>query len=190
MEKMKNKKSPVERRKFLRMVGTALAGTSILAIGGASALATRGEESYFWQIDPELCTFCGLCETECVLPLSAVKAVHSIKMCGFCDLCGGYFISSARELTTAAENLLCPTGALQRRFIEDPYFEYSIIQDLCNGCGKCAKGCSAFGNGALYLQIMRDLCVDCNECRIATVCPPNAIVRVPRSRPYIRRMKV
>lgn len=171
------------------MVGSALAGTSILAISGVLARETRGEASYFWQIDPNLCTFCGLCETHCVLPLSAVKCVHAIDICGFCDLCGGYFRSNVRELSTAAENLMCPTGALVRKFIEDPYFEYSVIEELCNGCGLCARGCNAFGNGALYLQIMRHLCQDCNECQIATVCPPNAIIRVPRHTPYLRRSR-
>ena len=105
-------------------------------------------------------------------------------MCGYCDLCGGYYRSNVKELNTAAENLMCPTGAIQRRFVEDPYFEYTIDESLCNGCGKCVKGCGSFGNGSLYLQIKRDLCMDCNECQIATVCPGDAIVRVPVDKPY------
>ena len=38
----------------------------------------------------------------------------------------------------AAENQACPTGAITRRFVETPYYEYTIDEELCNGCGKCA----------------------------------------------------
>ncbi|MDR2970911.1 MAG: ferredoxin, partial [Bacteroidales bacterium] len=106
------------------------------------------------------------------------------KVCGYCDLCGGYYRTNAKELNTAAENLVCPTGAIQRKFVEEPYFEYSINEDLCNGCGKCAKGCNSFGNGSLYLQIKQDLCKNCNECQIAKACPAGAIKRVPVSKAY------
>ena len=99
-------------------------------------------------------------------------------------MCGGYYRSNVKELNTAAENLMCPTGAIQRKFVEDPYFEYAIIEDLCIGCGKCVKGCTSFGNGSLYLQIKRDLCKDCNECAIAKVCPSNAISRVSIDQAY------
>jgi electron transport complex protein RnfB len=89
-----------------------------------------------------------------------------------------------KELDTAAENLLCPTGAIQRKFVEDPYFEYTIDESLCNGCGKCAKGCNSFGNGSLYLQIKQELCTNCNECAIMNVCPDDAIQRVPAAKVY------
>jgi electron transport complex protein RnfB len=105
-------------------------------------------------------------------------------VCGYCDLCGGYYRTNAKELNTAAENLLCPTGAIQRKFVEEPFFEYSISEDLCNGCGKCAKGCNAFGNGSLFLQIKQELCKNCNECQISKVCPAHAISRVPVSNVY------
>ena len=95
-----------------------------------------------------------------------------------------YYRSNVKDLNTAAENLRCPTGAIQRKFVEDPYFEYTIDEDLCNGCGKCAKGCGSFGNGSLYLQIKRDLCLDCNECKISRVCPSDAITRVPNDQAY------
>lgn len=171
--------SPIARRKFLRMFGTMVAGGTILvATGGLVRKVIGQEETRYWQIDPDKCTQCGRCETECVLSVSAVKCIHANKVCGYCDLCGGYYRSNVKELNTAAENLLCPTGAIERKYIEDPYFEYTINESLCNGCGKCVKGCSSFGNGSLYLQIKRDLCKDCNECTIATACPANAITRV------------
>jgi len=83
--------------------------------------------------------------------------------------------------------LVGPTGAIRRRFVESPYFEYTIDEPACIGCGLCVKGCTNFGNGSLYLQIRHDRCVDCNACRIAEVCPSGAIVRVPASAPYIRK---
>ncbi len=85
----------------------------------------------------------------------------------------------------AAENQLCPTGAIERRFVEDPYYQYSIDEPLCIGCGKCVEGCEAFGNGSLFLQIRHDRCVNCNQCSIAAACPSDAFVRVPASKPYL-----
>jgi len=178
--------SPIARRAFFRTLGKWCTLGAILTLFGLSfrkSTAKRGI-ACFWQIDSSKCTFCGRCETDCVLAVSAVKCVHAVKVCGFCDLCGGYYRANVKELNTAAENLTCPTGAIQRRFVEDPYFEYSIDERLCNGCGKCAKGCNAFGNGSLYLQIKHELCKGCNECQIAKVCPADAISRVPSDRAY------
>jgi len=181
----RDKATPEERRKFLKTCARLLAGGSTLALFGLSyRKSTAKGATCFWQIDPTKCTFCGRCETGCVLPISAVKCVHAVKVCGYCDLCGGYYRTNVKELNTAAENLLCPTGAIQRKFVEEPYFEYSINENLCNGCGKCAKGCNAFGNGSLYLQIKQELCKSCNECRIAKVCPADAIRRVSMNEAY------
>jgi electron transport complex protein RnfB len=106
-------------------------------------------------------------------------------MCGFCDLCTGYFEPQPNSLNTGAENQLCPTGAVVRTFVEDPYFEYRIDESLCIGCSKCVAGCTAFGNGSLYLQIRHDRCVNCNECSIASACPADAVVRTPVEQPYL-----
>lgn len=185
MKEDKKIQSPINRRDFLRVCGTAVAGGAVLATGavlGLRAKASTGD--LFWQIDPTKCTQCGRCETECVLPVSAVKCIHANRVCGYCDLCGGYYRSNVKELNTAAENMMCPTGAIERKFVEDPYFEYTINEDLCNGCGKCVKGCSSFGNGSLYLQIKQDLCVNCNECQIAQKCVSDAITRVDYATAY------
>jgi electron transport complex protein RnfB len=140
---------------------------------------------YVWQIDPFKCTQCGRCATECVRDLSAVKCVHAYQLCGYCDLCGGYFKPNTHKLNTGAESQLCPTGALKRKYIEEPFFEYTIEEDLCNGCGKCVKGCGSFGNGSLHLQIRHNECQNCNECSIARMCPSNAISRVPVEAAYL-----
>jgi electron transport complex protein RnfB len=111
--------------------------------------------------------------------------MHNFEMCGYCELCTGYFDPEPIALDSGAENQLCPTGAIRRERIEDPYHEYTIIGPLCIGCGKCVKGCTAFGNGSLYLQVSHDLCVNCNECAIAAACPSQAFRRVPATSPYL-----
>jgi ferredoxin len=180
MEKKELKISPEKLQKFFKTFWRIVAFAVILALIGFSYQKTIIKDAaYFWQIDLEKCTHCGRCETKCVMPTSAVKCIHDVKVCGYCDLCGGYYRTNAKELNTAAENQICPTGAIQRKFVEEPYFEYSINEDLCIGCGKCAKGCNAFGNGSLYLQIKLELCKKCNECHISRVCPTGAIKRVP-----------
>jgi electron transport complex protein RnfB len=174
--KEENKNSPIARRKFLKIAGRTAAGGGLLALTGR-LIARSEEDKSYWQIDPLKCAQCGRCETECVLAVSAVKCFHANKVCGYCDLCGGYYRANVKDLNTAAENMMCPTGAIRRKFVEDPYFEYEIDESLCTGCGKCVKGCSSFGNGSLYLQVKRDVCVDCNMCNITASCPADAISR-------------
>lgn len=143
-----------------------------------------------WQLDPRKCIQCGRCETECVLQPSAVKCVHGIEMCGYCKLCFGYFKPNAPRLDESAENQICPTGAIVRKFIETPYFEYTINEPLCTGCGLCVKSCTNFGNGSLYLQVRHDRCVNCNTCRIAERCPAQAFTRVSCDEPYLLKEKL
>lgn len=200
----------IRRRDFLRSCGRGIMLGSAAAVAGTiftrrqltgpckkgpceacaevNSCANRkksADDKLIWQIDPRKCVQCGQCATHCVLNMSAVKCVHSYSMCGYCKLCFGYFQPGANALNEAAENQVCPTGAINREFIEDPYFEYSIDETLCNGCGKCVKGCNTFGNGSLHLQVSHDLCVNCNECAIARACPADAFTRVPAKKPYL-----
>jgi electron transport complex protein RnfB len=182
--------SSVDRRQFLgnaaRVSGLAVAAGAAGFLAGRSGQADQTR----WQIDPDKCIGCGNCATYCVLDESAVKCVQCFDMCGYCDICTGYFDTNYMDLSTAAENQLCPTGAVVRHFIEEKagqrFYEYTIDLPLCIGCGLCVKGC-ALMNGSLYLQVMHDRCVDCNECAIAAACPSRAFGRVPRETPY--RMK-
>ncbi|MCP5521908.1 MAG: 4Fe-4S binding protein [Verrucomicrobiales bacterium] len=178
----------VSRRDFLR------GGVRVAGMTGAGLLAgvlthKAGATTHVWQIDPAKCVRCGLCATECVLEQSAVKCVHSHDICGYCELCTGYFEPQPNALNTGAENQLCPTAAIIRKFIEDPYYEYVIDEDLCIGCGKCVEGCNRFGNGSLYLQVRQDRCVNCNECSIARVCAGDAFRRVPVDHAYLLKTK-
>lgn len=173
------------RRGFVGWVARALALVGLGALAGRLAWPRRRHDGLVWQLDPHLCMQCGRCATECVLRESAVKCVHNFAMCGYCELCTGYFIPDPVALDTGAENQLCPTGALERHFVEDPYYEYTVVEPLCVGCGKCVKGCVMFGNGSLFLQVRHDRCLNCNECRIARHCPTNAFRLVPASQPYL-----
>ncbi|MBN1698868.1 MAG: hypothetical protein JW881_15230 [Spirochaetales bacterium] len=178
-----NKRS-MNRREFLKTMARFGAAASIAGIGTYAATSSLGE-GMVWQIDPFICIQCGQCATNCVLTPSAVKCFHAYNVCGYCDLCSGYFMPDPPALSTGAENRLCPTGAIIRTYVEDPYYEYTIDEGLCIGCGKCVMGCSAFGNGSLFLQIRHDRCVNCNECSIARRCPSGAIQQVPASTPYL-----
>jgi len=166
------------RRQFVARLGR---GASLCALGVATVpLFAHGDrDELVWQIDPYKCTQCGRCQTECVLAQSAVRCVHDFSMCGYCEFCFGFFRDDATALTEGAENQACPTGALMRRFVEEPYYEYIVNEQLCIGCGKCVKGCNQFGNGSLYLQVQHDICLNCSECAIAAACPANAFVRLP-----------
>jgi H+/Na+-translocating ferredoxin:NAD+ oxidoreductase subunit B len=177
------------RREFLRDF-CRYSGLAALGVGGvALSRGSKDLDGWRWQIDPHKCIACGKCQTNCVLDHSAVTCKHSFSMCGYCDLCTGYFIAEPNELNCGAENQQCPTGAIRRKFIEDPYYEYTIDPRLCIACAKCVKGCAAFGNGSLYMQIDQHRCKNCNECAIAVKCPAQAIVRVPAASPYLPKEK-
>ena len=178
------------RRQLLVAGGRA---GSVLAVGGVAAIVGRraAREETVWQIDPEACNFCGNCATYCVLDPSAVKCVHAFDLCGYCDFCSGYFEqgSGASGSETGAENQLCPAGAILRTHVEGTHYEYKIVEDKCIGCAKCVKGCTEQANGALFLQVRHDRCVNCNECAIAAACPADAFRQVPAWQPYILKGK-
>lgn len=185
----KEDKEKITKREFLRQsFGTALA----IGLGGAFTYKAVGSKSknLVWQINPEKCTKCGRCATDCVLSLSAVKCVHNFSLCGYCKLCFGFFQPGAKKLNKSAENQICPTGAITRKFVEEPFFEYTIDESLCNGCGKCIKGCNSFGNGSLFLQVRHDRCLNCNECSISKVCSSEAFERIPVDKAYLLKGKL
>ncbi len=166
-------------------------GVGFLAVGGMLGYVAKAsaEENLVWQIDPLKCTACGNCATHCVLEPSASKCVHAFSICGYCELCFGYFDPEANTENPAAENQLCPVNAISRKRVtpERPYYEYLIDEELCVACGKCIQGCAEFGNGSLHLQLRHDRCLNCNECAIAEACPADAFVRVPASEPYLMK---
>ena len=180
-----SKEAETTRRGFL---GRIIAVAVTLTAGGAlflrSAFGAQGKRTV-WQIDPQKCNQCGRCADNCVQAQSAVRCVHQYELCGYCKLCFGYFRQGAPNLTEDAENQTCPTGAITRKLVEEPYFEYNINERLCIGFGKCIKGCTSFGNGSLFLQVRQEYCLNCNQCSIALNCPTGAYRRVPEKAPYI-----
>jgi Na+-translocating ferredoxin:NAD+ oxidoreductase subunit B len=190
-------KNKIDRRAF---VADGLRILGALGIGGAAAALTLRKaaqkdglscgEGYVWQLDPDKCMACGNCQTACVLDESAVKCVNCFALCGYCDVCTGYFPTKDFVLDTGAENHLCPTGAITREFVEaksgERFFEYTIDESLCIACGKCVVGCKLM-NGSLYLQVRHDRCQNCNECAIAVQCPTQAFRRVPVGSPNLLR---
>jgi len=185
---MSEPKRKLTRRELIRR---GALGAGLVGVGAATGLlaARRSEGGTVWQLDPEKCLQCGQCATYCVLDPSAVKCVHAFVLCGYCDLCFGYFPPGTEPDAAfdrpSAESQLCPTEAIRRKWVEGPYYEYSIDEALCIGCGKCVKGCNIFGNGSLFLQARHDRCLNCNECSIAAACPAKAWRRVPADRPYL-----
>jgi electron transport complex protein RnfB len=168
-------------RRSVLTTGVWVAGA--LATGGLTALLTRRAtaEPMLWQIDPTRCINCGNCQTKCVLQPSAVRCAHLTPICGYCDICRGFLKADYDSQDSGAENELCPRNAIRRRLVAAPYYEYTIDEARCIGCGKCCKGCAAFGNASLMLQIRHSICVNCNQCAIAAACPARAVVRVPAS---------
>lgn len=173
----------VNRLEFFKQGLGRIASMALGLVSGFTLFGSQRKNTV-WQINPMKCVHCEHCATSCVLTPSAVKCVQSYPMCGYCRLCFGYFQPNAPDLTTAAENQLCPTNAIERLFIEEPYYEYNIDEEVCIGCAKCVKACEMFGNASFYLQVRHDRCVNCNDCSIARQCPADAWERVPADQPY------
>jgi electron transport complex protein RnfB len=174
------------RREFFdrsfRIVGLAGLG------GAATLLARRAASNTVFQVDPSKCVACDLCRTSCVLSHSAVKAVNEFNKCGYCQLCPAYYdVTSQPDDMGLPTGKVCPQDALKRKVVgkvdtEDPnnnYYEYTVDESLCDGCGKCVKACKPpAGNGALRLEVRFNRCLECDECSIKIVCPENAFVRI------------
>jgi len=184
-------------------LGHAARGAALLGLGGVSALlALKAHATQAWAIDVGKCVnsklgavgveICELCATDCVLPLSAVRAVNEFSACGRCYVCPAYFkITSAVGPDGLPSEKVCPRDAIKREPIgwvdpDDPannFYEYTIDEALCNGCGRCVMECKEpSGLGSVRLEVRHDACLDCNRCSIATVCPEDAYDRLPPDR--------
>ncbi len=188
------KKQPTRRD----VLGHVVRGTGLLVLGGAAVhLVRRANAEGAWWIDPTKCVnirlgatgveVCDLCATDCVLPLSAIRAVNEFSECGRCCICPAYYdVRSEVGPDGLPSRKLCPRDAITREAIgevdpEDPlnnFYEYTIDEDKCNGCGACVMGCKEpAGLGSIRLEVRYDVCLDCNRCTIAQVCPDDAIVQ-------------
>ncbi|MFH1747988.1 MAG: ferredoxin [Planctomycetota bacterium] len=180
------------------VLGHAVRGTALLGLGGLVAfLIRKADAEGTWRIDCDKCVnsrlgavgeeVCDLCASECVLALSAVRAVNDFSKCGRCYICPAYFdIKSAINAEGLPSQKLCPRDAIKREPIgwideDDPannFYEYTIDEELCDGCGKCVMGCKEpAGLSSIRLEVRHNLCLDCNRCTIASVCPDEAYER-------------
>jgi len=179
------------RREFLVRLGRVLGAGALTGValrvwsgGKQGAEFIQPPHRYGWQINPEACTYCGLCETACVRGPSAVKAVNDQKKCSNCVACYGHLcdLRTPSLLIATTDKLVCPHNAVQRtRFLGgiDGAYTYTIDPNQCTGCAQCARQCNLHGSRSMFLVIRPDLCLGCNECAIARVCPSKAVERVP-----------
>lgn len=178
-----------DRRRFIRLGGqvigaSALGGTAwrLLTGGNAEAEFSQPKGPYVWRINLEKCNFCGLCETACVRKPSAVKALNDPTKCSYCVACYGHIsdLNVSSEMIQKQGKRVCPYDAVLRKQLTggiNGYHIYSIDESKCTACGKCTKRCNELGTKSMFLIIRPDLCLGCNRCHIAAVCPKGAIER-------------
>ncbi len=188
---------PVSRRDAL---GRVIRGAAAIGLGGGALhLIRKADGQIVWQVNAARCInsrldeidveVCDLCLAECVVTQSAVRAVNDFAKCGRCYICPAYFnVKSAVDENGLPSEKLCPRDAIGRAPIGwidpgDPannFYEYTIDEAKCDGCGKCVMACKEpAGLGSIRLMVRHDLCVDCNSCAVATACPKDAVVQLP-----------
>jgi electron transport complex protein RnfB len=188
----------ISRRELLSKV---VRGSVLVGMGGAAVfLVQKANGELVWQVDASRCLNsrldkvdideCTLCTSECVVSLSAVRAVNEHSKCGRCYICPAYFdIESAVDEQGLPSQKLCPRDAITRTPIglidpEDPannFYEYIIDEEKCDGCGRCVMKCKEpLGLGSITLKVRYNKCVDCNRCAISLACPEDAISQVPK----------
>jgi Na+-translocating ferredoxin:NAD+ oxidoreductase subunit B len=187
----------VSRRELFSRVAR---GAVLATIGGGAVfLVRKAEGQVVWQVDANRCINsrpgetatenCALCVDNCVVALSAVRAVNEHSRCGRCAICPAYFdISSAVDDKGLPSAKLCPRDAITRKAIgkidpNDPannFYDYIIDEDKCDGCGKCVMNCkSPLGLGSIVLRVRYAKCLNCNRCTISSECPKDAVVQIP-----------
>jgi electron transport complex protein RnfB len=182
------------------VLGRAVKGVVLAGFASAGAyLIQKADGQIVWELDTQKCInsrlgrvgvpACELCTTECVVSQSAVRAVNEFSKCGRCYICPAYYkVTSAVDEEGLPSEKLCPRDAIERKPIgyidpEDPannFYEYTIDEEKCDGCGKCVMECKEpAGLGSIRLSVRHDLCIDCNRCAISTVCPEDALSQLP-----------
>jgi electron transport complex protein RnfB len=185
------------------LLGTVVRGTVLAGMGGAALfLVKKANGEIVWQVDASRCVnsrlgevgveACNLCTSECVVSLSAVRAVNEYSKCGRCNICPAYFdITSAVNEQGIPSQKLCPRDAILRKPIgkadpEDPannFYEYVIDEEKCDGCGRCVMKCKEpLGLGSITLKVRYNKCLNCNRCAISLACPKDAVTQAPKQK--------
>jgi electron transport complex protein RnfB len=180
------------------VLGHAARGAALVGlVGTGGILFLKANKTHAWQIDVDKCVnskvgawgvdVCEACATDCVLTLSAVRAVNDYSACGRCYICPAYFkITSATGPDGLPSEKVCPRDAIKREAIgwidpDDPannFYEYTIDELKCNGCGRCVMECKEpAGLSSIKLEVRHNVCLDCNRCSIAQACPEEAYER-------------
>ncbi len=192
---MNGEKRQPDRRAFL---ADSLRVAGALGVGGAmAALAVRKGRlgKLVWQLDPAKCIACGNCATHCVLDESAVKCVHSFVMCGYCDLCTGYFRPATTTLNSGAENQLCPTGAIQRSLRRGPLFRVHDrravvhrLRQVREGVQRLRQRLDLLAGAARPLSELQRVC-DCGGLPLAGLPPRPGRRSLPPEDPPAERLR-
>lgn len=180
----------LNRREFFRTAGRGLGACLLAGISGRWLWMRVKDDPGFspqtvWKIDPGLCVQCGQCATACVRTPSAVKAFNDENLCSNCVVCYGHIRNhGAPSPEIDRQPKVCPQNAVTRIPFAggmDGYYLYRIDEEKCVGCGLCVQECNHRGSQSMFLMIRPDLCLGCNECAIARVCPQQAISRMEGS---------
>ncbi|ADO77377.1 RnfABCDGE type electron transport complex subunit B [Halanaerobium praevalens] len=141
------------------------------------------------QIDPEKCTACGKCITECprnILLLAPMSAQNHIRCSSHNS---GKIVRKSCEVGCIACSLcakVCPVDAIE---IKD---NLAVIDyEKCVNCGKCAEKCPTgtiqFEGKMIEKVEINDNCVGCTLC--ARACPVEAIEGEVKNRHQIDQDK-
>lgn len=155
-------------------------------------------------IDQDACVRCGHCAWACQelhgvsrLVRRGDKVVTALAVARSHDEPASLLLpNSCQHCRNAACLPPCPTGAIGR----DPEGEVFIREELCTGCGACAKACPwenirmaprpGAELGASGAGVSADLAVKCDSCRgyeapaCVESCPTDAIVRLEPTRDF------
>ena len=113
---MANQAGKIDRRNFMGDNVRIAGALGLCGLTGLLAVRKGRGENLVWQIDPDKCMACGHCEINCVLDQSAVKAVQCFPLCGYCDVCTGYFPVKDYVLETVRGKPTLPHGGDQSKF--------------------------------------------------------------------------
>ena len=89
----------------------------------------RAAQPVAWQIDPYQCIQCGKCATTCVLKQSAVRCFHAYAVCGYCDLCTGFYSDYIHSNETVSY-FFCNPFVLSVHFSGIHYFQLFLFINL------------------------------------------------------------